>query len=137
MFITTTESKAGIVHFESISHLKSGDIQPIVDAEASGLTKATTDAAMADLKAAGYAPILYASWSFWHDVLEAPKEWPWWMADYNKEMPALPEGATLFAWQFTETGQCPGVVGNCDMNYVPYVADEFSRFLIPIPKELA
>jgi lysozyme len=129
VFLTPGAAGPQIVHYESIAHLQPGDIQPIVDAEAAGLTKATTFAAMADLEAHGYKPILYASYAFWHDVLGAPTKWPLWLAAYRAVMPALPKAVTLFAWQYSESASCPGVVGNCDMN--KFYAKDFSQFLIP------
>ena len=104
-------------HFLSAAHLQPGDLQPVVDAEKLGLTKAETFAALTDLEGRGYRPILYASLSFWRDVLGSPTRWALWLAAYCATLPALPDDVTLFAWQHSENSTCPGVVGPCDMSY--------------------
>lgn len=131
-YVLPGEGSGDIVHFESVAHLQSGDIQPVVDAEAAGLNFATTQAAMHQLEAAGYKPILYCSLAFFRDVLGSPTQWPLWLAAYRDQMPTnLPADVVLFAWQYTEKGTCPGIGARCDMNRVAWTDEEFKRFLIP------
>lgn len=119
-----------VAHFFNTAHLQSGDIQPILDAEAAGLTKAETEGALEDLERRGYEPILYCNVSFYRDVLGSPTRWTLWIAGYNTALPTLPVGITLFAWQYSESGKCPGVSGPCDMNrlYIPLA--QLHNFLI-------
>jgi GH25 family lysozyme M1 (1,4-beta-N-acetylmuramidase) len=129
VYLMPNEAGADTQHFEDTAHLGSGDGQPIVDAEQNGLTAATVNAAMADLQARGFAPILYCSYAYWRDVLGKPTKWPLWCADYSAHMPVLPTTVNLFAWQFSDHGHCPGVPHPCDMN--KWLGGVVARFLIP------
>ena len=120
-----------IGHFLSAAHLQTGDLQPVLDAEALGLTQAATFAALRDFESRGFAPILYCSLSFFTDVLGSPSAWWLWLAAYRATLPALPRGVKLFAWQRTDHAIFPGISKPCDGNYlyVP-VADLKTKFCI-------
>jgi GH25 family lysozyme M1 (1,4-beta-N-acetylmuramidase) len=115
----------------STAHLQSGDLQPVVDAEALGLTRAETFAALEDLEHRGYAPILYCNKYFFVSVLGSPTRWRLWLADYTGALPALPDGVSLFAWQHTQNNSCPGIPAPCDMSYLFAPSGDITPFLIP------
>jgi GH25 family lysozyme M1 (1,4-beta-N-acetylmuramidase) len=113
-----------------VGHLTSGDLQPIVDAEKLGLTKETTFAALEELTRRGYAPILYASLSFFGDVLGNPTDYPLWLAAYRAVLPDLPGSVALFAWQYTDRGHCPGVATTCDCSHFYGSLDDLKSYCI-------
>ena len=120
-----------VAHFIDVAHLQKGDLQPVIDAEEAGLGKDETFAAMEDLEGRGFSPILYASRSFFTDVLGSPTKWWLWMAAYRATLPTLPVGVRLFAWQHADAASCPGIAHPVDMSYlyVP-VADLKTKFCI-------
>lgn len=66
--------------------------------------------------------ILYTYPAFWVDTLGDPKDpvlarCPLWLADYGPSVPTLANwpGGLAF-WQFTDTGHCPGVNGQVDLD---------------------
>lgn len=105
-------------HFFSVTHLQKGDLQPILDAEAAGLSKTQTLNALIDMENRGYRPILYASLSFFYDVLGAPTKWWLWLAAYRSVLPSLHSNVKLFAWQHTDHGTFPGIPNPCDGSYL-------------------
>jgi GH25 family lysozyme M1 (1,4-beta-N-acetylmuramidase) len=99
---------------------RSGNIQPIIDAEVTNLTTAklaarTQRCALA-LEAAGYAPILYASSSIWLELIKVEpklKRLKVWEAQYpgrfSRWLPRLANlrirlqhGVTVVLWQWTD-----------------------------------
>ena len=128
-FIENNEAVADDAWFLSVAHLGSGDIAAI-DAEAQGLSKATTFAAMDYLLGKGIKTVLYCNRSFYQDVLGSPTQYVMWPADYSDDW-TLPDGVQIFARQYSETGACPGVTGTCDMNRVECSDADFKAFLIP------
>ena len=130
-FLDVAPEGPQVAHFMNVAHLQKGDLQPVIDAEAAGLSKAETFAAMADLEGRGYRPILYCNLSFFADVLGSPTKWWLWLAAYRATLPTLPAGVKLWAWQHNDAGICPGVARPCDMSYlyVP-VADLAAKFCI-------
>ena len=65
-------------------------------------------------------PIIYARASFW-SVLGNPSgfdQYPLWIAHYTQNpQPRLPQGWKSYAfWQYTASGNTPGVSGGCDLN---------------------
>jgi lysozyme len=66
--------------------------------------------------------ILYTYPDFWLHTLGDPistvlASCPLWLADYGPNVPSLanwPRGLSF--WQYSETGHCPGVVGNVDLS---------------------
>jgi len=119
-----------IAHFLSTAHLRAGDLQPFLDAEALGLTRDETFGALDDLGRRGYRPILYCSLAFWRDVLLSPVRWWLWLAAYRDTVPGLPQGVKLWAWQHTDAGACPGVAELCDMSYLFVPVADLPSFCI-------
>jgi GH25 family lysozyme M1 (1,4-beta-N-acetylmuramidase) len=130
-FINPGDEQGTVDHFLATAKLQSGDLQPIVDAEAAGLSRAQTVQAMRALEARKYHPILYCSISFFTDVLAAPDNWPVWVAAYRAHEPQLPSGVTRFAWQYSDHGVCPGVANPCDMNQFDGDIGALKAFCIP------
>jgi lysozyme len=118
-----------IAHFLSTAHLQKGDLQPVVDAEALGLTRQETFDALYDLEARGYEPILYCNIAFWAG-LGSPVRWRLWLAAYRDDLPDLPGCIRLFAWQHTDHARCPGVGKPCDMSYLYVTPDELQALRI-------
>ena len=131
VFLDAGDPSPQVAHYLSAAHLQPGDLQPVVDAEAAGLTQQQTFDALHQLEASGYRPILYASLSFFNDVLGSPNRWWLWLAAYRDTLPALPAGVKLFAWQHADNSVFPGVAKPVDGNYlyVP-VADLREKFCI-------
>ena len=116
-FLDPGNALAQTAHYCDVTHLQPGDGQPIVDAERQGLDRATTFLALHDLERRGFQPILYASLSFWEEVLLSPNRWALWLAAYRPNLPTLPDSVTLFGWQHTDIGICPGIAHPVDMSY--------------------
>jgi lysozyme len=117
-------------HYLSTAHLQPGDGMPIVDAEKLGLTKAETFAALQDLADRGYSrPILYCDLDFFRNTLGSPLDWWLWLADYNADLPSLPDGVKLWAWQHTDHAEFDGI-GFCDGNYLYVDVADLPSFTI-------
>lgn len=67
------------------------------------------------LQEAGYQPGIYAAKSWYEDRLDMERleGYPVWIASYTDHLTY--EGHYDF-WQYTDTGQVNGVIGNCDIN---------------------
>jgi lysozyme len=67
--------------------------------------------------ALGKYPLLYFSPSFAKDRLRLfpIKQYDWWIASYTPNVPE--EFSKSKFWQFTESGNCPGINGNCDLDF--------------------
>ena len=130
-FLDVAPEGPQVAHFISVAHLQKGDLQPVIDAEATGLGKDETFAAMEDLEGRGYRPILYCSLSFFNDVLGSPTKWWLWVAAYRATMPILPAGVRVFAWQHSDHAVFPGIAKPCDGSYLYVtVADLKTKFCI-------
>lgn len=103
-------------HFLATAKLQKGDLRPIIDAEAPGLDREDTQAALDYLAAKSLRPILYCSLAFWFDTLRAPSDHALWLAAYRSTLPQLPKGVTLFAWQKTDRGAVAGISNPCDLS---------------------
>lgn len=68
-----------------------------------------------ELEDAGYDTVIYANmkWLAFTLDIEELKEYEKWYADYEP-LPQCPYEFSM--WQYTETGQVPGVEGNVDLN---------------------
>jgi GH25 family lysozyme M1 (1,4-beta-N-acetylmuramidase) len=128
VFVEPNEAYGDDAKFLSVAHLGSGDIAAI-DAEALGLSRVTTFAAMDYLLAKGIKTVLYCNRSFYQGELGSPTKYVMWPADYSDDW-TLPDGVQIFARQYTDAGACPGVAGTCDMNRVECSDEEFKAFLI-------
>ncbi len=67
------------------------------------------------VKDAGYEPMIYANMKWMAFTLDLTKltDYEKWYADYEP-LPQCPYEISM--WQYTETGQVPGIDGNVDMN---------------------
>ena len=80
-------------------------------------------------------PIIYTRSSFWR-TLGNPAgfgAYPLWVAHYTQNpKPVLPQGWANYAfWQYSESGQAPGVAGGCDMNRFYGDEADLEKFLVP------
>ena len=100
-------------------YLDSEYSNPKKNGRADGLSKKVrTDVAVAFLnaiKAAGYIPGIYASTSWFSDMLEDSRlsEFSHWVAQYSK---ACTYKGKYDMWQYTSTGTVDGISGNVDKN---------------------
>ena len=131
VFLDAGDPSPQVAHYLSTAHLQPGDLQPVVDAEAAGLTRQQTFDALHQLETRGYRPILYCSCDYFANTLGSPTRWWLWLMSYKKTLPALPAGVRLWAWQHTDAAVFPGVARPCDGNYlyVP-VADLKTQFCV-------
>ena len=67
------------------------------------------------VKAAGYETMIYANMKWMAFTLDLTRltDYEKWYADYEP-LPQCPYEISM--WQYTETGQVPGIDGNVDMN---------------------
>jgi len=84
-------------------------------------------------KNTGRRPIIYTGYSFWRYKLARSiefRQYPLWLARYNAgSTPSKePEGWPATIWQHTGRGRCPGVKGNCDLNWFFGTAEDFQKF---------
>ena len=72
------------------------------------------------IKNAGYTPMIYASTSFLNNQLNMSElqEYPVWVAHYGVEAPTYK--GIYQIWQYTSSGQIPGIFGSVDLNYLYY-----------------
>jgi GH25 family lysozyme M1 (1,4-beta-N-acetylmuramidase) len=108
---------------------KRGDIQPVIDAEGGGLDGASmgdmaarVDACARELETHGYRPILYASSSFWTQLVaerptlrrlrvweaQYPGLFSRWLPRFAKLRIRLGRGATVVLWQWTDRDSVDG-----------------------------
>lgn len=130
----------------AIKKLNPGDLPPVLDAENpvlwEGLSaKTAADKCVAFMDAVksqlGATPVLYAGSFFIRDQLGGDARlaaYPLWLAQYRKNDPAVPKPyATWTFWQHTESGTCPGITGNCDMNVFNGTLEQLAKLTIPTP----
>jgi GH25 family lysozyme M1 (1,4-beta-N-acetylmuramidase) len=67
------------------------------------------------IKNAGYRPMIYSNmfWEAYMFNLKQLSEYQIWYADYE-QTPQTPYAFTF--WQYSESGQVPGIEGNCDLD---------------------
>ncbi len=139
-----TEFLAGL---EAAGGLEPGDLVPVLDIEKYGSAgRLTPNQTLewarvwtAELrKRIGRQPIIYTG-AFWRDQMGNPADnlgCPLWLAAYvaKSRLPSLipvawqAEGLTL--WQYTSTGSCPGIAGNCDLSSFDGAQADFDRLRI-------
>jgi lysozyme len=110
--------------FLSTVQLESGDLPPVLDVETAA---ATSEALWQGVQtwldqveaATGVRPILYLNKSFANEY-DAPSSlaaYPLWLAQYEVEIPTLPNGwTTWLLWQYSQTGTIDGVSGSVDFD---------------------
>lgn len=117
-------------HFVSVTGTMRGprDLPPVLDLESSGGLSgpAIVDWARTWLheveRLTGRRPMLYTGYYFWKDTLgstSALSSWrlwlPWYTAAPTPGAVPSPWGTWTF-WQYTDTGQVPGIASNTDIN---------------------
>ena len=131
------DPKAEVTEFlarlQACGGLEPGDLVPVLDLEKHGAAGALGPAQTLEWargwvtelrRRIGRNPIIYTG-VFWRETMRNPGDdlgCPLWLAAYvakSKLKQFIPiawqeEGLTL--WQHTETGTCPGIEGNCDLN---------------------
>lgn len=107
MFIHPDESgKAQADYFLTYAHPHRGNLQPVVDSEIGSPCSAapSTLAALRELTAKGYRPILYSN-TYWLGQLKtcapALEAYRVWEAEYGPTLTLIP-GFHVIAWQFTD-----------------------------------
>ena len=116
--------------FVTVANLKPGDLQPVIDMEAPGLTKRDCLEAIDVFRSHGFKPIAYCNLSFWRDVMGSHIDAPLWLAAYRSNRPVTPAAQELFAWQFTDQGLCYGVAKPCDMSRFYGTLDDLKRYTV-------
>jgi lysozyme len=122
-----------LARLKAAGGLDHGDLVPVLDLEKHGAAGALTATETLDWarqwvaelrKRIGKRPIIYTG-VFWRETMRNPADnldCKLWLAAYvpkAKLPPLIPRawsGEGLVLWQHTETGRCPGIVGNCDLN---------------------
>lgn len=129
----TSSVSAQVANFCNVfGSARTGDLQPVLDIENEKLYAGISKKAAADLAVAWcdgvraklgdkVTPIIYASPGFVDGILGNDtrlKGYPLWIANYTSNpFPRVPQPwNTWDLWQFTETGTCPGITGNVDLN---------------------
>ena len=124
------EANQLIKYFKSINATKL-DLPVFIDIEdssQSGLSKSQiTEICLAygeQMKKAGYKTGIYAS-KYWYmtkiDISKLPADYCLWVASYGNNDGTIPDNVYQYKekhdiWQYTSTGNIPGINGNVDMN---------------------
>lgn len=111
-----------------IGTLEQGDLQPVLDVENNGGGMGASQildgiGQWIDIveSALNRQVMIYTFTPFWRDTLGNSTRFsdhPLWIAHFtNKPQPNFPSAFPSFSfWQFTESGSCPGVTGNVDLD---------------------
>lgn len=107
-----TSGKAQADYFLAYAQPKPGDIEPVIDSETGSPASAAaaTYAALRELQARGYDPILYASTSYLATLVATDRRiaaFRAWDAEYGPVLHHVP-GVTDVAWQFTDRATANG-----------------------------
>lgn len=99
--------------------LGKGDLLPVVDVEAQGVTSVDVSLFIAGVeRRLGVKPLIYTFPSFmaWHSTYGCPL----WIANFGVAAPTVPKPWTEYAiWQHSSDASVPGVKGKCDVNVCP------------------
>ncbi|MFJ4658704.1 glycoside hydrolase family 25 protein [Nocardia sp. NPDC088792] len=81
----------------------------------------------------GRLPIIYTYPNFWKSAMADSNEftrYPLWIADYRgNDNPEVPGGWPNWTfWQYTDSGNVPGIAGGTDMNAYSGAQGDFGRF---------
>lgn len=103
--------------------LRKGDLPPILDVEVTGGLSAqelqTRVQRWLDIVESYYQvrPILYTGHKFYHLYLSGSfKQYPIWIAHYNRPYTELEYNRPWTFWQYTEQAKLPGIQGAVDLN---------------------
>jgi lysozyme len=123
-FEPTDDAGQQATFFLSNVQLESGDLPPMLDVETPA---ATSEALWQGVQtwldqveaATGMQPILYLNSSFANEN-DAPASlaaYPFWLAQYDVDLPTLPTGwTTWLLWQYSASGTVNGVSGSVDLD---------------------
>jgi GH25 family lysozyme M1 (1,4-beta-N-acetylmuramidase) len=138
----TDEVREFFQHLDRAGGLDHGDLVPVLDLEKHGAAgrltpKQTLEWARGWVEECrariGRRPIIYTG-VFWRETMQNPGDdlgCHLWLAAYVKDpKPFVPNAWThggFSLWQYTETGTCPGIAGNVDLNRVRGGPDALGR----------
>ncbi len=133
-------------HFLSHSHIRKGDLPPVLDLEplpsqvkamggAQGMWKRVRAWLQIVEKRTGMRPILYVSQTFVNRWLDAAPDikrgYPVWIARYGEYKPDV----KLWIWQLAPDGRVDGIVGHTDINVFNGYEGEFTRWKATVCKK--
>lgn len=130
--------------FTRLVTLEPGDLAPMVDIEHASLLRGSPPAGLvADLHTYlelleahyGVKPILYTDPDFWNEHMDGSfGAYPLWVADYDADGPALPDGWDRWTlWQHTDGGSVPGIDGEVDLDLFNGSVRELTRYRLVDP----
>jgi lysozyme len=107
--------------------LAPGDLPPVLDVESSSTSSQVSTATVIERvagwlqaveQATGRTPMLYTDSSYWNSLATGQfSGYPLWIAEYGVASPTLPKGWTSWEfWQFTQSGEVPGIATTVDLN---------------------
>ena len=118
--------------------LEPGDLPPVVDVET--LSSRPVPDLEARLKKFlkliedhyGAKPIIYTGPTFWdHQVKESFGDYQLWVAEYNTELPSMPQGWQVWSfWQYKGDEGGPGIAKTADFNYFNGDAEALKKLLL-------
>ncbi len=124
-FVVGEDPESEAQNFIGGVKLESGDLPPVIDVETMGHSTLDNDAFIASLKrylsivesAYGVKPIIYTGPAFWAEHGDDSfGAYPLWIARYAQE-PSVPQGWSSWTfWQYSQSGQVPGVSGDVDLD---------------------
>jgi GH25 family lysozyme M1 (1,4-beta-N-acetylmuramidase) len=118
---------------------RANDLPPVLDLEANcGLdanqmvawTRAWVDEVT---RLTGRDPIIYSGYYFWKDYMgntAAFSNLPFWIATYGPRPLVPPVWSNYTFWQYSSSGQVPGINGAVDMNLFSGSGDQLSRLTV-------
>jgi GH25 family lysozyme M1 (1,4-beta-N-acetylmuramidase) len=113
------------------------DLPPVLDLEANcGLdvnqmvawTRAWVDEVT---RLTGRSPVIYSGYYFWKDYMgntAAFSNLPFWIATYGPRPLVPPVWSNYTFWQYSSSGQVPGITGNVDMNLFASSGGDLIRY---------
>lgn len=136
-FLPDKNAKLQANHFIQLVKLSKGDLPPVLDVEetrgmpASTIKKRVREWLEIVRRHYGVKPIIYASPSFYHDVLgDDFNDYKLWVAHYVRQnQPRI--GRDWVFWQFSESGRVNGIRAKVDFNVFRGDSTEFRKLLIP------
>ena len=77
----------------------------------------------------GKPSMIYTAPGFWQQLgTTAFGSYPLWVAEYGASQPTLPAGWAIWDfWQYSETGQVPGITGAVDLDVFSGTADQLRQ----------
>ena len=141
-FRPSADAQAQATNFlKSLPQLVIGDLPPALDVEVSDGQGAQVivngiQQWLNQVEATlGCTPVIYTSASFWNANLARNttfSRYPLWVAHYtHNPAPNLPAGFADFTlWQYSESGQVPGITGSVDMNRFNGTIDDLRQIAV-------